>query len=261
MMTLRKLSTLTTIVLLGLLVGCSGGDTTTAEDTDSDSTAAAFTVDAATAGTITGKVNFSGKAPRRRPIDMGGEASCASAYDGRVMSENYVPGDNGTIQNVFVYVKSDFDGAKFDVPTDAVTLDQKDCRYVPHVVGVIAGQTVRYTNSDSVSHNIHPTPENNREWNRSQPGNGEAIEKDFPRAEEMGIKVKCNVHPWMRSIVHVMNHPYFAVTGSDGSFSIGNLPPGTYTIVAVQETLGVQEMSVTVGESETAEANFAYTAE
>lgn len=259
-MTLRKLFALTTIVLLATLVGCSGGETETAEDTGDDASVATFEVDSATAGAVTGKVNFSGKAPKRVALDMGGEASCAAAYDGKPMTENYVPGDNGTIQNVFVYVKSDFGGAKFATPADPVTLDQKDCRYVPHVIGVMARQTVRYINSDTVSHNIHPIPENNREWNRSQPGQSAPIEKAFPRTE-MGVHVKCDVHPWMRSIVYVMSHPYFAVTGSDGSFSIGNLPPGEYTLVAVHEILGEQEMTVTIGDSETAETTFSFTAE
>ena len=116
----------------------------------------------------------------------------------------------------------------------------------------------RYTNSDPVTHNVHPSPEKNRDWNNSQSPGADPIEKAFSRPE-IAVVVKCDVHPWMRTYVHVMKHPYFDVTGSDGSFEIKNLPPGKYILVAWQQQFGEQEMEITVGESETAEAEFTYT--
>ena len=250
----RNVLALATILLLGLMVGCSGADTGSGgEGDEAASTAATFEVDPATAGGITGKVSFSGKAPRRRKIDMSAESSCGSG----VLTENFVPGDGGTIQQVFVYIKDDFGGAKFEAPSEPVVLDQKGCLYSPHVVGAMAGQTIQYVNSDSITHNVHPVPQNNRQWNNSQSAGAEPIEKSFARAE-IGLAVKCNIHPWMRAYVHVMNHPYFAVTGSDGTFEIKNLPPGEYTLATWQEGLGEKEMQVTIGDSETKEVEISY---
>lgn len=258
-MTLRKLLAISTIVALGLLAGCSGGgETPDATESADAGSGAAFSVDPATAGTITGKVSFSGKAPRRGRINMSAETSCAQAHGGPIPTEDFVPNDNGTIRYAFVYIKSDFGGASFPVPEEPVVLDQKDCLYSPHVVGAMAGQTIRFLNSDTVTHNVHPVPENNREWNVSQPPNSDPIEKSFARPELL-LAVKCNVHPWMRAYIGVMKHPYFAVTGSDGTFTIGNLPPGDYTVVSWQEKLGEQEIQVTIGDSETKEIELAYT--
>ena len=259
-MTLRKLLSLCTILLLGLLAGCSGGgEEATGEADPGTETAAAFTVDPATAATITGKVTFTGTAPRGRPIRMDAEAVCAQAHGGPVPPENFVQNEDGTLRNAFVYIKSDFGGAKFPVPQEAVEINQKDCVYAPHVVGVMAGQTIRFLNSDTVTHNIHPTPANFPESNNSQPPQGAAIEVTFPR-EEIMVPVKCNVHPWMRVYVGVLRHPYFAVTGSDGTFTISNLPPGDYTLAVWYEhkDLGEQEIQVTVGDSETKEVTVEY---
>lgn len=249
-MKLRTLLVWFTIALLGLLISCAGGEQPTEEAAPSAETAATFTVDPATAATITGKVTFTGQPPRRARIRMDAEAVCAQAYSGPVLAEDFVPGEGGTIQNAFVYIKSDFGGASFPVPEEPIELDQKNCLYTPHVIGVMANQPVKIVNSDTVTHNVHPVPQSNREWNRSQPPQGEAIEASFSRPEVL-IPVKCNIHPWMRAYIGVMKHPYYAVTGNDGSFTIHNLPPGDYTLVAWQEKLGEKEIQVTVGESET----------
>jgi hypothetical protein len=159
---------------------------------------------------------------------------------------------------VFVWVKSGLEGKNFAPPTTPVTLDQKGCVYEPHVIGIQANQALSVTNSDPFTHNVHPLPKNNPEDNRSQTAGAAPAEFKFPRQEVM-IAVKCNIHPWMRSYIAVVNHPFFAVSGADGSFSIQGLPPGTYTIEAVHESLGNKEAQVTVGASETGEANFNYT--
>jgi hypothetical protein len=119
----------------------------------------------------------------------------------------------------------------------------------------MVGQTVRVLNSDQTTHNVHPVPKNNREWNRSQAPGANAIEDTFARDEIM-IPVKCNVHPWMKSYIGVLKHPYFAVTGADGTFEIGNLPPGDYTLGVWHESLGSTEMQVSVAAQESKTVDF-----
>jgi len=136
-----------------------------------------------------------------------------------------------------------------------VHLDQKGCVYTPHVVGVMANQEVHIANSDQTTHNIHPVPKINREWNESQPPGAGALVKTFAR-EEMAIPVKCNIHPWMRSYIHVFSHPFFAVTGADGSFQIKGLPPGDYTLVVWHEKYGEVEQKVTVAAKESKTVDF-----
>jgi hypothetical protein len=136
-------------------------------------------------------------------------------------------------------------------------LDQDGCIYKPHVLGVMTGQNIRIKNSDPTNHNIHPLPKVNQEWNESQPPKGEEKLKSFAR-EEVMIPVKCNVHPWMRSYIGVVSHPFFAVTGDDGTFTIKGLPPGTYTLETWHEKFGPQDMQVTVGPKESKTVDFTY---
>ena len=133
--------------------------------------------------------------------------------------------------------------------------------YKPHVLGVMVGQTLNILTKDPTTHNIHPMPKNNREWNVSQAPNAAPIQQKFARAEIM-IPVKCNQHPWMRAYVGVTSHPFYAVTGSDGTFTIKGLPPGDYTIEAWSAGFGsgevLQEQKVTVGPKEEKKVEFAF---
>jgi plastocyanin len=156
-----------------------------------------------------------------------------------------------------VYVKQGLEGKTFDRPQLAVVLDQKGCRFVPRVLGIQAGQTFKVTNSDPVTHNVHPIAKMNREWNQSQSPDDPPLERRFARPEVM-VRVKCNVHSWMRSWVGVLDHPYFAITGPDGSYEINNLPPGEYTLEAWHETLGTQEQKVKVDAQGKASAMFRF---
>jgi len=113
-------------------------------------------------------------------------------------------------------------------------------------------------NSDNTTHNIHPLPTNNREWNKAEPA-GSTMEESFPR-EEIAIPVKCNVHPWMKSYVAVFKHPYFAVTGKDGSFQLPNLPPGDYTVEAWHEKLGTMTQKITITAGQTKSLDFTFKA-
>ncbi|MCL6506734.1 MAG: carboxypeptidase regulatory-like domain-containing protein [Bryobacteraceae bacterium] len=219
--------------------------------------AAAPVVDPATAATITGKVLFTGTRPVMRPISMDAVPACARQHATPPRSEEVVINDNGTLRNVFVWVKSGLPGAQWPVPSEPVKLDQHTCMYKPRVIGVMINQPIEIINSDPTNHNIHPLPKINREWNESQPPGGEPKIKSFAR-EEIMIPVKCNVHPWMRAYIGVVSHPFFSVTGTDGTFTIKGLPPGEYTLEAWHERYGTQELKVTVGPKETKTADFTY---
>jgi plastocyanin len=160
---------------------------------------------------------------------------------------------------VFVYVKDGLVNYVFDTPTAPVVLDQKGCRYIPHVFGVRVNQPVEIVNSDPTLHNIHATPKANQEFNNGQPIQGMKMTHTFT-AQEVMVPFKCDVHGWMNSYVGVMNHPYFAVTNADGSFELASLPPGTYTIEAWHERLGTQTQTVTIAAKETGQVTFTFDA-
>ncbi len=213
---------------------------------------AAAPVDKANAGSVSGTVKFNGTAPKMAKIDMSQDPACK----GQNAAETVIA-DNGNLANVFVYVKDGLGDRTFDTPKDAITIDQEGCRYRPHVLGVMTGQTVKIINADNTTHNIHPTPKDNKEWNESQAPKAPAIEKTFARQEIM-LPVKCNQHPWMKMYINVVKSPYFAVTDKDGKFDIKDLPPGNYTLAAVQEKLGEQTMKVTVAPKQAATADFTF---
>ncbi len=219
--------------------------------------APATPIDPATVATISGTVKFDGTAPKASKIDMSQDPGCKGTNE----AENVVV-NGGDLANVFVYVKDGLGSRTFDTPKDAVVLDQQGCKYHPHVLGVIAGQTVQIKNDDPTTHNIHPTPKDNREWNESQPPSSPAIEKNFAR-EEIMLPVKCNQHPWMKMYINVVKSPFFAVSAKDGKYEIKGLPPGDYTIAFVHEKLGEQDQKVTVAakESKTVDQSFKAAAE
>lgn len=208
-----------------------------------------------TAATVTGKVVFSGTAPDPEPILMDAEPTCKDKYPDGAFAETVVV-NNGTLQNVFVYVKSGLGDLKFSPPAESVVLDQDGCRYHPHVIGVQVGQELIIRNSDGILHNIHPVPTVNKGFNLGQPVKMDS-KKKFDQPEVM-IPVKCDVHDWMQGYIGVVAHPYFAVTGADGTFTLPNLPPGTYTLEAWHEEYGTQTLEVTVGEKETKDVEFTF---
>jgi plastocyanin len=208
-------------------------------------TAAATPIDPATVATIDGTVKFDGMAPKQAKIDMSQDPACKGMNEAEA-----VVVDSGNLANVFVYVKDGLGARTFDVPAMPVVLDQSGCKYHPHVLGVMAGQTVQIKNDDMTTHNIHPTPKDNREWNESQPPSSAPLEKNFAR-EEIMLPVKCNQHPWMKMYINVVKTPFYAVTDKAGKYEIKGLPPGDYTIAFVQEKLGEQDQKVTVGPKET----------
>lgn len=207
-------------------------------------------------GTVSGKIAFEGTPPKARPLDMGAEPSCAQKNPNAATEEVIV--SNGSLQNVFVYLQGGPAGRySFDVPSEPVTLDQSGCRYNPHVMGVMAQQTLKITNSDPVNHNIHPTPKTNPEWNESQGPGAAPKEKQFNRPETL-IPVKCNIHPWMKAHIGVLPHPFYAVSGSDGTYKIAQVPPGDYTLVAWHEKYGQKTEKVKVDAKGTVTKDFAF---
>jgi hypothetical protein len=213
-------------------------------------------------GSITGTINFTGAAPAPKEISMGADPVCASANPDPHAEDIVVNGDK--LANVLVYIKDgsaagkSIAGYKFDAPSDAVTLDQHGCHYVPHVVAVQVNQSFNILNSDQTPHNINFDARLNDKFNQGQGPGAAPLIKQFKRAETV-IPVKCNQHPWMRAYVGVLAHPFFAVTDKEGHFEIKGVPPGTYNVVAWHEKYpqGVTQ-SVTVGASEKKEASFSF---
>ncbi len=243
--------TVSALALCALLIlaGCSKKENTEQSSNAPAESAApaqpATPIDPATVATVNGTVKFDGPAPKESKIDMSQDPGCKGMNE----AENVVV-TGGDLANVFVYVKDGLGTRTFDIPKDPVVLEQQGCRYHPHVLGVMAGQTVQIKNDDPTTHNIHPTPKDNREWNESQPPSSPAIEKNFAR-EEIMLPVKCNQHPWMKMYINVVKSPFYAVTGKDGKYEIKGLPPGDYTIAFVQEKLGEQDQKVTVAAKDT----------
>lgn len=247
-------------ILCILATGCSspnpqrGKESTTPPKAE---TPTYFRVDPGTAGTASGKIAFTGRKPARVALRIDEDPVCVRLNKGGLFDESVVVNANGTLANVFVYVKEGLGGKAFEPAGEPLVIDQKGCRFAPRMLGVRVGQMLRVTNSDPLTHNIHPMPQNSREWNQSQPEGAAPLERKFVRPEMM-VRVKCNVHSWMRAYINVMEHPYFAVSGKDGAFEIPNLPPGEYMLEALHETLGAQQQRILVPASGRADVAFTF---
>ena len=176
------------------------------------------------------------------------------------LTEQVVVNTNGTLRNTFIWVKSGLPAGRWPVPSEPAKLDQDGCVYVPHVLGIMTGQPLEISNSDPMNHNVHAESTINTAWSESQAPRAEKKFKRFEK-QEILIPVTCGVHPWMRSYIGVVDHPFFAVTGEDGSFAIKGLPPGNYTVEAVHESLGRKEMNIVVSANERKELRFTYAGE
>lgn len=208
------------------------------------------------AGTLSGTVTYTGKVPSLKPIAMDADPGCASKHTSPVPSDVLVLGAGNTMANVMVRVKNPPAGGAA-APTAPVVIDQKGCRYDPHVVGVRVNQPLKLHNSDGLLHNVHALPKVNTPFNMAMPANRTEAETKFGKEEGMFL-VKCDVHPWMTSYVGVFGSPYFAVSGKDGKFTIPNLAAGTYELEAWHEKLGTKTATVTVTADKAATADFAF---
>jgi plastocyanin len=251
------------LTLATSVVACGGGSQTSSTSTPPASpvVAGGQKVDMATAGDVKGTVNLDGVAPKNEAIRMNADPVCVKEAKGVAQAqETYIVGSDGkTLGNVFVYVKDGLGNFVFDTPTETAKIDQKDCRYHPHVFGMRVGQALEIVNSDPTLHNIHAMPKSNKEFNNGQPIQGMKMNHTFT-AKEVMVPFKCDVHGWMNAYVGVMDNPYYAVTGEDGKFELKSLPPGTYTIEAWHEKLGTQTQQVTVGATESKPAAFTFKA-
>jgi len=210
----------------------------------------------ADAATLSGVIKLAAAAPAMPTIQMSADPYCQSQHPTPAKDEEVVVGPGGELANVFVYVKNAPAG-NFPPPSTPVTLDQKGCQYHPHVGGIMVGQPLEIKNSDTTLHNVHAMPNNNTQFNEGQPVPMSTTKK-FDKAELVPFRIKCDVHGWMKAWMAVMPHPFFAVSQMNGSFTIPNLPPGTYTIVAWHEKYGPKEQQVTVAAKESKALSFSF---
>jgi len=215
-------------------------------------------VDPSSAATLTGRVRFDGPAPGAEMVRIDGDPGCVTLNGSdRLPAEAVVLGEKNALADVFVYVKAGLEKAVFPIPSEPVVVDQQKCRYIPRVLGVRVGQPLQIRNGDPLLHNVRSDSEINQPFNQGQPVQGMVFTHTFTTREVM-VPVKCDVHGWMRTSVGALEHPYFAVTGNAGSFTLANLPPGTYTIAAWHEQLGTQEQQVTVAPKESKDVEFTF---
>jgi plastocyanin len=226
---------------------------------------AALTVTSAAAqtGTITGRVVFKGTPPKPKEVSASAmkaaDAKCAALHKGKPLQIAEVQvGPNGGLKWVLVYIKGGVKG-NFKPPTKPVIVDQTGCLFVPHAVAVQAGQPVEFRNSDPLLHNIRANSKQGQSFNIAQPVKGMKQVRKFSKPE-IGIQLRCDVHWWMAGYLHVLPHPFFAITGDDGTFTIKGVPAGTYRLEAWHEKLGTQTKTVTVKPGETVTVDFTFSA-
>jgi plastocyanin len=272
---MKKFVSLMFAATLVLSIGCGKGKeaskqdegeddeqttTTVASSTTSTTPAAAAPAAAAVsadAATLTGLVKFEGAAPKMTNIQMSADPYCQSQHTSApATEEDVVAGPAGELANVFVYIK-DIKG-NFAAPSTPVVIDQKGCQYHPHVNAVMVGQPLQIKNDDATLHNVHAMPNANSQFNEGQPVQGMVSTKHLDKPEMTPFKIKCDVHGWMKSYMAVMPHPFYSVSQTNGTFTISNLPPGQYTVVAWHEKYGQQEQQVTVGAKESKALNFTF---
>jgi hypothetical protein len=203
-------------------------------------------------GVIRGVVRFNAPRP---PVTVIGGPCCPGSTP--AVDESTVVNDDGSLKNVVVYIK---DGPNVQLASDtspAAALDQKDCRYVPHVLALRTNQALDVTSHDPTMHNVHVLATANPADNFSETTVGATRQLTFSQPEF--IHVKCDVHPWMSAYIAVFDHPYFAVTGDDGKFGIAHLPPGSYTLVAWHEKYGsLEQKNVVVTGEQPVDVQFTY---
>jgi plastocyanin len=201
-------------------------------------------------------VLFTGVPPRARTVTMSSDPTCAAAHPNGLVVDD-VSVQDGRLADVFVYVAHGLEDRAFAVPTAPLEIDQRGCWYVPRVAGVRAGQPIVFRSSDDTLHNVHGEPKASPRWNVGLPRR-DAERTITLNAPEVMVPVRCDVHPWMRLDLGVVDHPYFAVTGADGRFRFPNVPAGRYTLAAWHPKLARRELAVEVAPGGTATARFTF---
>lgn len=246
------------LTLMGACAGSGDDEAATSEPMPSREPVAP-PIDLATAATLRGTVVLDGEIPEQKGVSMAADPFCVRMHIEEVTTELVLVNDDGSLRNVFVYIKEGLEDRLFAPPTEPVVLTQQGCIYVPHVLGIMTGQTLEILNEDDTLHNVRAVPEKNPPFNLGQPRRGHKVSRTFDIPEIM-VPIKCDVHRWMGCYVGVVEHPYFAVTGDGGVFELSNLPPGAYVIEAWHETLGTQTLDITLAEKETKEVSFTFRA-
>jgi hypothetical protein len=246
-------------VLIGslpLVIACGGSETKEATPSAAaPATTAAAAAPGGPSGSITGKVTFAGTVPPAEKVKTSADPKCAAMHKDGLEKQTIVVKDGG-LAHAFVYLKTGVTGT-YPPPATPVVLDQQGCTYHPHIIGMQVGQDITIRNSDDTLHNIHPRPTVNAEFNIGQARKGMEATRKFDK-EEVMIPVGCDVHPWMRSYISVLNHPFFAVTGEDGTFEIKNVPAGDYEVEVFHEKLKTQSGKATVKAGEPTKVDLAY---
>lgn len=217
-------------------------------------------------GRITGKVRFQGNEWQRKKLDITtADQFCVRGHqpDG-LMSETFLMGANGALGNVVVYLKEGASGGKWETPTEPLVLDQVKCQYVPHVAVLQLGQPLVIKSEDETLHNVHmigpAVPGGEQNLSMSHPSELKPMVLKRP---EVALRVWCEVHNWMEAWIAIVPHPFHAITGADGTFTIENVPPGKYLLAAWHEKFGekgeqLQEVVVPAGGTATVE-DFVFT--
>jgi plastocyanin len=192
------------------------------------------------AGSIKGTVLYNGPpvTPKVLPVTID-QYVCGNDKPG----EDLVVSPKRGIRNAVVSLQTPPSGARWEGAKKPVSLDQVGCLYTPRVVVVPVGGTVDFLNSDRLLHNLHSVSKENAPFNRTQP-RGRTVSISFTKPEI--VRIDCDLHSWMRAWVVVAEHPFYVVTGSDGEFTLDNVPPGRHTLQIWQESLGTVTREVVV---------------
>ena len=253
---------LSLIVSLPLAAGCNGGPADHGTANSSSSSEVRKEVEKPSVpvpegkAVIAGRVVFEGTPPKPRRINFGPEKSCAELHaHAPLFTETLVVNPNGTVKWMLVCIKGKVPG-KHKPPAEPVVMDQVGCVFIPHVAAMMAGQEVEFRNSDPFTHNVRVTPKLAAGSNLIF--TNKAVRREVMGGAELGIPIRCDIHFWMSAYLHVLSHPFFAVTGDDGSFLLNGVPPGTYTLQTWHETLKPQTRTVTVQAGERKTVDFVF---
>lgn len=217
---------------------------------------AAQTRGRATTGTISGRIVLNGAPPGNAVVRMGLDPKCAELNrTAPAVQESALVGADHGMANVFVRVLGSFPPTP--VPREPIVIDQRSCIYAPRVIGMRVGQTLRVRNDDPLAHNVHSSSAAGNSFNVGQGKAGEFFDYT-PRAEEVMLKLGCDIHRWMTAYVGVLSHPYFAVSVAGGRYAIQQVPPGTYQIKTWHERFGETTKTVTVAPGVVASVDFGY---
>jgi hypothetical protein len=261
-MSIRNRFAVLVLGALAVTVACGGGEK---QETQAPAPpAGAAATPAATGGaapaaagdaSISWKITYDGTVPPPEKVKLSADPKCAEMHK-EGLEKQPIKVKDGGLANVFVYVKSGPIGS-YPAPTQPAEIDQEGCDYKPHIVAMQTGQPLKIRNSDDTLHNIHPRPTVNAEFNIGQPRKGMESTKTFDKKEVM-FPVGCDVHPWMRAYISVLDHPFYTVTKEDGSFEIKGLPAGEYEIEAYHEKLKTMSKKISVKGGESAKVDFAF---